>query len=119
MQQQDHPSPLAGDDLAFAREFIAACRWQYAASVPEHPHEYSLRRWLSRERQPDFDRFAAMIDAHGEPGWFWRQRWVYLAVDERKYWQSNELFGDGGLILNRARIDEPDEHPQLGLEGMR
>ncbi len=103
-----------------ARAFIAACRWQVASSVPQWPHEYSLRRWLEPELQGDFDAFAAVITRDGYPGRFWRQTWVYLDMpDGFKYWQSNEVYGDG-LILNRALIVQPDERPQIpGLEDER
>ena len=102
-----------------ARAFIAACRWQFASSVEAHPHWYSLRRWLTPERQADFDRFAALIERDGYPGRFWQQQWTYLDVDEHKYWISTELFGDG-LIVHRALLEHPDVRPQIpGLEDER
>jgi hypothetical protein len=48
---------------------------------------------------------AALIAEHGYSGRFWNQSWVYLDVDDRKYWVSAELFGDG-LIVNRARLED-------------
>jgi 3'-5' exoribonuclease len=101
--QQANRSPFEGEDLAFARAFIAACRFTYARTVPEHPHEYCLRDWVDGEA---FDRFAAMIAAHGYPGSFWQQHWTYLDVDGWKYWRSNTLDSSGGLIVNRARLLE-------------
>ena len=46
------------EELVRARAFVSACRWQFAVTVPEHPHEYSLRRWLSSEGQQEFDWLA-------------------------------------------------------------
>jgi hypothetical protein len=102
------------DELARARALIAVCRWTFATTVPEHPHEYALRRWLPREHQATFDWLEALIEDHGWPGRFWNQRWVYLAVDDRKYWCSDELFGTG-RILNRALIAKPEPARQLTL----
>ena len=98
MQSRAQPNP---EELDRARGLIATCRWTHAKTVPEHPHEYALRAWLSPEGQAEFDWFAALIAQHGYSGRFWNQSWVYLDVDDRKYWVSSELFGDG-LIVNRA-----------------
>ena len=90
------------EELNRARGLIATCRWTYATTVPEHPHEYALCAWLCREGQAEFNWFAALIAQHGYSGRFWNRTWVYLDVDGRKYWVSAEVFGDG-LIVNRAR----------------
>jgi hypothetical protein len=97
-----HAQPTA-DELDRAHGLIATCRWTYAKTVPEHPHEYCLRAWLSPERQTDFDWFAALVARHGYSGRFWNQSWVYLDVGDHKYWVSSELFGDG-RIVNRAGL---------------
>ena len=39
-------------ELDHARAFIDGCRWAFAKSVPQHPHEYSLRRWLEPGCKP-------------------------------------------------------------------
>ncbi len=98
-------------ELDRARAFIAACRWTYAKTVPEHPHEYCLRAWLEPEQQIEFDWLAGLIAQHGYPGRFWNATWTYLDVDEHKIWQSRELFGDGPIV-NRARLEpEPPAEP--------
>jgi hypothetical protein len=99
------------NDLDRARAFIAKARWVFAKSVPQHPHEYSLRRWLEPALQADFDAFAALIAERGYRGPYWGATWTYLDVDAHKYWISRELHGDG-LIVNRARLDSG----QLRLE---
>jgi len=57
---QPRAQPTA-DELDRARGLIATCRWTYARTVPEHPHEYALRAWLRPEDQAVFDWFAALI----------------------------------------------------------
>jgi hypothetical protein len=73
------------DELDRARDLIATCRWTYAKTVPQHPHDYALRAWLSAEGQAEFDWFAALIARHGYSGRFWKQAWVHLRVDDHKY----------------------------------
>ena len=92
-----------GVDLGAARAFIAVFRWTHAETVPEAPHEYCLRAWLSPDHQADFDWFVALIAEHGYRGRFWRQEWVYLDVDDRRYSKSRTLDGSGAII-NRARL---------------
>ena len=102
MQQQDQASPA---ELERARAFITRCRWTFAASVPEWPHFYCLRRWLPADAQDDFDWFESLVAEHGYPGTFWRATWLYLELgDGWKYWFSNEAFREG-RIVNRARLD--------------
>ena len=93
------------------RVFIArvGARFTYAKSVPEHPHEYLVRSWLSPELQADFDHFREMIRKHGYRGTFWDQTWTYLDVDGWKYWESKSWFGDGDKMLNRAWLEEPSD----------
>ena len=48
------------------------------------------------------------------------QEWVYLDVDDRRYWESRTVDGRGAII-NRARLDEPKpaREPELALESDR
>ena len=112
MGQESHGSPADALDVeqeARIKAFIARvdARFTYAKTVPEHPHEYLARSWLSPELKAEFDRFRELICKHGYPGTFWNQTWTYLDVDGWKYWESTSWFGDGGKMLNRARLEDP------------
>jgi hypothetical protein len=48
-----------------------------------------------------------LIRKHGYRGTFRNQTWTCLDVDGWKYWESKSWFGDGGEMLNRARLEEP------------
>jgi hypothetical protein len=91
-------------ELDRARAFIATCRWTDAKTVPEAPHEYCLRAWLSAEDHATLDWFVALIAEHGYRGRFWGQSWIYLDIDEHKYWESRTL-DRSGAIINRALLD--------------
>jgi hypothetical protein len=104
-----NPRGLDTADLSRAKAFIAQvdAKFRYAKTLPEHPHEYLVRSWLPSDLQAEFDWFCRLIAKHGYRGTFWQQTWVYLSVDEWRYWQSKSWFGDGGKILNRARASAP------------
>jgi hypothetical protein len=95
--------PAVGE-LERARAFIGICRWSYAKTVPEHPHEYCLRTWLSPLQRVEFGWFADLIAHHGYTGRFWGQSWRYLDVGDHKYWKSRTINGSGAIV-NRARME--------------
>jgi hypothetical protein len=71
MTEQDRS--LSGDELAFARTFIAQIepRFTFASTVPEHPHWYVARAWLGADQQRDFDRLVQLIDSTCYTTHFW------------------------------------------------
>jgi hypothetical protein len=110
MSSTDQPTRPTADDLERARAFIDGGRWTYASSLPEHPHEYVARSWLSAEHLQEFDWLVALIEGHGYTGAFWQARWTYLDLDGRAYWSSQSWYGpDAGkpaTMLNRRRLDD-------------
>ena len=92
-------------ELPFARGFIDVCRFTVAKTVPANPHEYCLREWLDNANQGFYDRFAKLIKTHGYRGRFLRQTYVYLDVDNWRYWESKTI-ARTGMILNRAKNDD-------------
>ena len=99
---------LAAGPEARARAFAEKLPWTFARTVPEHPHWYALRAWLSPGHQAAFDWFANLIERHGYPGRFWGQSWTYLDLgDGFKYWESKTL-DKTGRIINRARNNGPE-----------
>jgi hypothetical protein len=100
------PQTVVPDEhLAFARAFIAICPFTYAKTVPANPHEYCLREWVPQEHQDDYDHFLDLIAYHGYNGRFLRQRYRYINVDGRRYWESPKI-DRTGMILNRASSEE-------------
>ena len=106
MQQRDEARKgggLGAEQEARARSFVEKVPWRFARTVPEHPHWYALRAWLSPEQQPALDWFADVIVRHGYRGQFWGQEWTYLELgDGYKYWESKTL-DKTGRIINRTR----------------
>lgn len=104
------------DSPSAALNFIAAVRWQYAKTMPECPHEYTVKAWRP-DLVSEFVTFCQLIELEGsiEP-WppppavpIYHNR--YLVVDGHKYWAMGPA-GDGDppdekTVINRARVEPP------------
>ena len=127
-----HDSTPAPMTLAQAREYIRTVRWIFAKTMPEWPHEYTLRR-----ARPDLDEtfrsFVHLIRTTGvkkpwpAPPRRAKYRNTYLAIGIWEYWTmgapidadgcERELDAVGGhvdgthgctILINRARVNQPE-----------
>jgi hypothetical protein len=82
---------LTGFGMDEADAYIARVRWQFAVTMPEWPHEYTVKAW-QLEWSPDFDAFCRLIAQHGfvEPWPPPPARVIYhnhyLVIGRHKYW---------------------------------
>jgi hypothetical protein len=112
MSGEPDGSPDEAVDLTRAKAFLVQIepRFTFAASLPEHPHEYVARIWLIIEQQQEFDRLVRLINSTGYTARFWGSAWQYLDLDGRTYWASQSWYGpDAGrpaTMLNRRRLDD-------------
>jgi hypothetical protein len=98
-----------------ARAYIAEVRWQFAKTMPQWPHEYTVRQW-----RPDLDHeffeFVELIRRDGvvKP---WprdastpRYHLTYLEVDGWEYWSMGAPVTET-TVINRALLtkDRSDE----------
>jgi hypothetical protein len=99
---------LTTDD---ARGYIARVRWQFAKTMPQWPHEYTVREWRP-DLEPAFLEFAVLIRAEGvvKP---WprdavhpRYHHTYLELDGWEYWTMGSPLPET-TVINRARTDQP------------
>ena len=88
--------------------FVGASRWQYAKTMPQFPHEYTLKEWCDPE---EFEAFARHIQAAGTltKKTFWRR--VYYDFGARYYWYMSSP--EKARLINRARAE--DDAEVLGL----
>ncbi len=98
-------------DLAAARRYVATVRWQYARTMPQWPHEYTVKEWRP-DLAEDFAQLCRLIARCGvrEP---WppppaaaRYHHPYLTIDGKKYWAMGP-HGDSDppeqmTVINRA-----------------
>lgn len=95
------------DSIDDFKKFIGTRRWRYAKTMPQWPHEYSVRRFDDpAEDQVLFEEAVAFIRAYGE-----RRRFeptgkssVYLDIDGLQYWSMGAPVEET-IIINRARLD--------------
>ena len=88
--------------------FIAAAGWQTATTVPEHPHQYTIRgKTIAGVEPPDVaehDRMIEHIAEHGYQGRFQGRAYTYVDVDGHTYWASRGIY-QPHPIINRRRND--------------
>lgn len=95
------------DSIDEFKKFIGTRHWRYAKTMPQWPHEYSVRRFDDpAQDQVLFEEAVTFIRAHGE-----RKRFeptgkssVYLDIDGRQYWTMGAPVEET-IIINRARLD--------------
>lgn len=118
-EYDDVPIPGVSEaDERRVRAFLTAVdsKFTYAKTLPEHPHEYLVRRHLNPRFMAEFDWTVALIAEHGYKSTFWRSTWRYIDVGEYAYWPSREWHteGDGtNGMLNRRRLDAPGSQTRL------
>lgn len=101
-----------------ARTYIATVRWQFARTMPQWPHEYTVREW-----QPDLEQhffeFVALIRTEGviKP---WpadattpRYHHAYLEIDGWDYWSMGAPIPET-TVINRALITPDEDVEQQG-----
>jgi len=90
------------------RHYISAVRWQFAKTMPQWPHEYTVRHWQP-DLEAEFCMFADLIRSAGmvKP---WppeaaspRYRHTYLELDGWEYWTMGETTPET-TVINRARL---------------
>lgn len=89
------------------KKFIGTRHWRYAKTMPQWPHEYTVRRYDDPQAgQTVFEEAVAFIRAHGERRTFepTGNSFVYLDIDGRQYWTMGELVAET-IIINRALLD--------------
>ncbi len=98
---------------ADARAYIAKVRWQFAQTMPQWPHEYTVREWRP-DLDEDFFGFVELIRRNGviKP---WppeaavpRYRHTYLELDGWEYWSMGEPIPET-TVINRALVTMPKD----------
>ena len=88
-----------------ARAYIAEVRWQFAKTMPQWPHEYTVREWRP-DLEREFFEFVELIRRDGivKP---WprdaptpRYHLTYLEIDGWEYWSM-------GAPGSRHDCDQP------------
>lgn len=106
-----------------ARAYIAEARWQFAKTMPQWPHEYTVRKW-----RPDLERefleFVALVRRDGivmpwppdvpSP----RYNHTYLELDGWEYWTMGAPI-PATTVINRAVLVQPEPPVRSDRPGQR
>ena len=91
------------------RKYISSVKWQYAKTMPEIPHEYTIKGW-NPDKVGEFEDFVKYINEHGKDEEFYGKTYRYLVVDDYKYWAMDD-------VINREIINQiNDEEHSLPWE---
>ncbi len=103
------------------RAYIDAVRWQYATTMPQWPHEYTIKDW-NPELCGQFEAFCRLIRIEGvlRP---WpvdspnpRYHNCYLVIDDHTYWalgpNGDKDAPEGMTVINRAAFPDPSAIPR-------
>jgi hypothetical protein len=88
------------DDLRGFRAFVAAREWTFAKSMPEHPHEYTVR--LRDRADEDFREAVRVVRRRGRTVYFKGRPYTCLDAGRWRYWTMGAPVLET-TIINRAR----------------
>jgi hypothetical protein len=83
------------------REFVRTSLWTFARTMPQIPHEYTLRAKAPDERL--FERVVLYIQQVGYKAIFGSATYTYLDIDDWKYWTMGAPL-EHTTLINRAKL---------------
>ena len=89
------------------RKFVESRAWRYAKTMPQWPHEYTVRKFQDAEElRALFEQAVAFIRAEGERRIFepTGKSSIYFDIDGRQYWTMGAPIEET-VIINRAWLD--------------
>jgi hypothetical protein len=93
-----------------ARAYIDKVKWQFAKTMPQYPHWYTIRQW-NPHLDADFQAFASLIREIGiVKAWPYGSKkplyhHAYLEIDEWEYWTMGAPVEET-TVINRAKMTE-------------
>ncbi len=83
------------------RAFVNESQWKFASTMPNIPHEYTLRK-----RAANDERFASAVQfirSNGYDQRFYSKTFVYFNVDDKQYWTMGAAVSET-ILINRATL---------------
>src|SRR5215472_16886719 len=92
------------------RKFVQTSPWTFARTMPETPHEFTLRAKAPDEKL--FERVVLYIRQIGYKAKYGSYTYTYLDIDGWKYWTMGAPLGPTGMydpkihtiLINRAKL---------------
>ena len=80
--------------------FIELAPYQFAKSMPDNPHQYTLiENWSQKEA---YQEIVDFINRNGREELFYKKTFRYYRYGEFKYWVIPSY--SGGFLINRTLI---------------
>lgn len=98
---RNEPRAMSEDEF---RAFTRTSRWTFAKTMPDIPHEYTLRRHSADDTQ-----FASAVQFIRDEGYrgLWRDRvGTYWDDGVHQYWTMGAPVEET-ILINRGRLDSP------------
>ena len=89
--------------LARAKKFITENKWVFAKTMPENPHEYTVKTKLNEDGKKEFEWFVQYIRDNGIPKKFNKRKYIYLEIEDKHYWTMGWR-PEATIIINRDKI---------------
>jgi len=96
------PEPEDTMTLEQLGDWLAAAAWRFAKTMPEIPHEYTLRKW---NNGGEFEAAVRTIRAHGYQRTFRGRTYTYVNVGEHRFWTMGAPVWET-TVINRAKLEE-------------
>ncbi len=74
-------------------------QWRFAKTMPQFPHDYTLRKTWPSERQ--FEDVVTAIREFGKPRRWFRNTYVTFYAEEYMYWTMGATIKET-ILINRA-----------------
>jgi hypothetical protein len=85
------------------RAFVASAPWRFAKTMPDIPHEYTVR---GETPDDEFTAFVLLIRRFGYKRRFGMTTYTYLNIDGQRYWTMGAPLR-ATTIINRAHLAAP------------
>lgn len=95
-------------ELLTPEQFIDRAPWRFAKTMPDQPHEYTVRGVTP---DGEFDWFVRYIREHGYRAKYGERYYTYLEVDAWRYWTMGGPVAET-TIINRAKVGEDSAEAQ-------
>lgn len=70
-----------------AQKFAESHKWKFASTYAKTaPHEYLIKKWLSKEERLEFERLVQAINSYSVVGYFYEHENKYLILGDHYYW---------------------------------
>ena len=88
------------------REFVDACGWRFAKSMPQWPHEYtSLKVTNPPAPYAALQKICEHINSHGYFRYFYKKKVFYIDFEGHCYWHMGICpIAKCYNMLNRAKL---------------